>query len=116
MSRKKTKTIVVKKLGNFLEIDGKWYFPKMHSKLNKGESLIFKEVDKQSLTGNINFLIKTLMPHLDKKMILRDALREMKPFELEKIADSIRTGRKPKIRKRYGCVELVVNGTPIMIR
>ena len=116
MKNVKEKTIKIKKIGNFLELDGKWYFPKQHDPIDSGKSIIFKEVDKKAVKENIDFLVKTLKPHLDKGMILEDALGELKPRQLEKISNSIKVGKKPKVKKRYGCVELEVNGIAVPIR
>ena len=107
---------IVKKIGNFLEIDGKWYFPILHSPKDKGKSLIFKEVDKEKIKTNIEFLVKTLKPYIDREMILEDALSELKPYELEKLSKSLKIGKTPKVKKRYGCVELNVDGVNIPIR
>jgi hypothetical protein len=115
MKPKKEKTFKIRKLGNFLEIDGKWYFPKQHTK-GKGEYIIFKEVDKNAVRGNIDFLVKTLKPYLDKGMILEDALCELKPRQLVRLTESLKTGKRPKVRNRFGCVEMEVDGTQIDVR
>jgi uncharacterized protein YeaC (DUF1315 family) len=114
--KKKEKTIKMRKIGNYLELNGVWYFPKQHSSIDSGKSIIFKEVDKNTVKGNIGFLVKTLKPYLDKGMILEDALSELKPFQLDKLSQAINLGKKPKVKKRYGCVQLEINGTTIDIR
>ena len=113
---KKEKTCRIRKVGNFLEIDGEWYFPKMHSPIDSGKTLIFKKVDKETIKGNILFLAKTLKPFIDKNMILEDALSDMKPIELHKLTETMKTGKKPKVIRRYGCVELKVGAITIPIR
>ena len=115
MKLEKEKTLLIKKVGNFLEIDGKWYFPKRHSPTDK-KGMIFKEVDKKAVENNINFLVKTLNPYLDKGMILEDALAELKPRELIRLTESLKTGKKPKVRNKYGCIDFIVNGVEVPIR
>ena len=114
--KKKEKILRIKKIGNFLEIDNEWYFPKQHSRIDSGKTVIFKKVDKRAVKENIDFLVKTLKPYVDKGMILEDALSELKPRELVRITESIKLGKKPKVKQRYGCVNLEVNGVNIDIR
>jgi len=111
-----SKEISIKKIGNFLEIDGKWYFPKRHSPKDDGKSIIFKEVDKKVLEENMKFLVEKLKPYIDGEMILKDALADMKPFELERLMKALNSGKQPKVKKKYGCVELCVNNVTIPIR
>jgi hypothetical protein len=106
----------IRKVGNFLEIDGKWYFPKQHSPKDDGKAIIFRKVDKKLIEEKLGFIVEKLKPYLDKKMILSDALGELRPAELTKLSESLRVGVKPKVRKYYGCVEMQVNGVSIPIR
>jgi hypothetical protein len=110
------KTISVKKIGNFLEIDGKWYFPKQHSPKDRGKAIIFREVDKKIVEDNLKFLVNTLKPYLDGKMVLEDAIADLKPTEITKLFDALKTGKKPTVKRKYGCVDMVVNGITIPIR
>jgi hypothetical protein len=112
---KREKTLMIRKIGNFLEIDGNWYFPKQHSRKDK-KGMIFKQVDKKTVEGNVKILVKTLSPYLDKGMILEDALAELKPREMMKLTESLKTGKKPKVRSKYGCIDFIVNGVEVPIR
>jgi hypothetical protein len=111
----KEKTLKIRKIGSFLEIDDKWYFPKQQSRKDK-KGMIFKEVDKKTVENNLKFLVKTLRPYLDKGMILEDALAELKPRDLMKLTESLKTGKRPKVRSKYGCIDFIVNGVEVPIR
>jgi hypothetical protein len=108
------KTIEVKKIGDFLEIDGKWYFPTRHAK--KGKALLFTEVDKSAVQENIKNVIKILKPYLSREMVLEDALSSLRPRELMKLLESLKTGKKPNVKRSFGCVDMIVNGISIPIR
>lgn len=103
----------VKKIGNVLEIGGKYY--QFTNKYGKHGAMIFKEIDKTKYNALVDKIIKKLEPLVERKVILKDALAELPPKALQKIANALEK-KKPRARQRYGCVELIVGGEVIQLR
>lgn len=105
----------VKKVGNYIEINGQWYFPTQRSPKDK-KDILFKEVDKEKIKMNLDFLLGKLEGYVDKRMLLEDALAELKPKELEKLCKALEGDKKPKVKHYYGCVIMNVGGVEIQLR
>lgn len=105
----------VKKIGNILVIDGKYY--QFTNKYGKKGEMVFKPIDKEKFEKITDSITKKLEPSLEKKDIIKDALGELPLENLEKLHDVLfKKKKKPKVRQRYGCVELVVGREVIPIR
>lgn len=108
-------TLQVRKIGNILEIDGKYY--QFTNKYGKQGEMIFEPIDKAKFDDLVNRLTKRLAPVMKNEMILKDALGELPLKNLERIANALERKKKPaKPRQRHGCVELAVGGETIPIR
>lgn len=103
----------VKKIGNVLEIGGKYY--QFTNKYGKHGAMIFKEIDKEKYDVLVDKIIEKLEPFVERKIILKDALAELPPKSLQKISDALEK-KKPKVRQRHGCVDIVVAGEVIQLR
>lgn len=107
------KPLLVKKIGNILEIDGRYY--QFTNKYGKRGEMIFEPINKTKFDAVVDKIVKKLEPVVQRRTILTDALGEIPLKNLEKMATALEK-KKPKARERYGCVELVVAGEVIQLR
>lgn len=109
-----TEIKTIKKVGNILEIDGEYYEPLTEPSKDK---IVFKKIDKKEHDKMVKDVVDRLANYLNKKQILRDAICELPMSEIEKVQALLKSkGVKPKIRQRFGCIELHVGESIIQIR
>lgn len=112
------KEITVKKIGNRLIINERLYEPIWKDEKKDSEILNFRLVkDKGKLLDKINKLAKRLSSVLDSEEVLKNALGEIETESIDKLYKSlILKGKKPKVRHRHGCLEMVVGKETLQIR
>ena len=95
-----------------ITIDKKTYFM-----YEKDEKYILVPINKRELKKKINKICKELLPKLDKKRILTNALYELHPKDITEMYDRLfKAKRKPSIKTKEGCIELKVGKYVIPIR
>lgn len=110
------KRIVVRKIGSILEIDGEWYQPVYAKQDALSETMRFEKIDKQKMQSLLDSLTNKLKKDLSSKDILRNALADMSLRGLERIDKALKSKTPPKVKRKYGCLDLVVGKTSIPIR
>lgn len=108
-------TLKLKKLGNYLEIDGNLYqFNGVQSMKDK-EVMILKPIkNHKKLLKKIEEISKVLGDKLDNAELMRTALLDMPVDSFEKVYKAIK--KKKKIKQRHGCFEMIVGNEIIPIR
>jgi ubiquinone biosynthesis protein Coq4 len=105
----------VKKLGNYIELDGKLYQFASVSQLKDKEEMILNPISKPKLLlKKIDEVSNILADKLNKKELMRTALLDMPVDSFNKVYASLK--KKKKVRQRHGCFEMVVGKEIIPIR
>lgn len=104
-----------KKLGNILILNDEWYELKEVDQKSSSEDLVFKKINKKKMQKLMQTVSEQLAPKIKSKDIIQNALAEMTLRQLKKIELELKK-RKPKIKKRHGCLELVVGSEIVSIR
>jgi len=110
----------IKKMGNFLVIDGDLYEPDCSEDKSDHEFLKFNKVSMKRFNKLKNEIAEKLKDKLKSKDVIENALMDMSLQAMERLIKSLNSVKKPRIRKRYGCLNLEVgtgkNKTSIPIR
>jgi len=108
---------IIKK-GNYMEIAGKLYtIDSDKSRANKKmEELEFHEV-KENINKMCDIIAEKLKNSVNADEIIKNALFDLDEEDIKKIFLKVTKQKiKPKMRKRYGCFILDVEGIDIPIR
>ena len=113
----KKKKIILQRDGNLLRIGGKWYVftPNEDEDFRTGDYELI-EVDKKKIDKQINFITEKLFEHVNKELIMQDALKDMQQDELEKLYNYIKKKVKLKPKLVKHCVRMDVGKYKIWLR
>ena len=108
----------VRKLGNFLEIDGKLYQPIYRKDRKTDEFLRFKLVKQQKESlKQIEKIAKKLAPKLNAQEVIRNALLDMPIGNINRIHKALfEQKKKPVIKQHHGCYDMEIGKEVIPIR
>jgi len=109
------KTIEVKKIGNMLLINGEMYEPIYQGGNPKEEFIKFRKIDRRKFDKLREAISNKLKDKLKSKDVIENALADMDLKSLERIEKHLKA-KKPKVKKRLGCYEMVVGKDIIPIR
>jgi hypothetical protein len=105
----------IKKLGNYLEINGKLYQFDRVKALKDKEEMILKPIFKpKRLLREIDEVSKILADKLDNKELMRTALLDIPIDSFKRVYKAVK--KKKRIRQRHGCFEMDIGKETIQIR
>jgi hypothetical protein len=110
----------ITKKGNYLIMNGKWYvfnIPIQDGDFNTGDWEMTEVKKPKELNEKINKITEEIFESLDREIIMKDALFDMTPIEIEVIYQKLfKNKRKPKLKMKKHCIQLDVGGIGIPIR
>jgi len=115
------KKLILEKDGNFIRIGKKWFMfaPNLDGDFRTGEHRLV-EVNKIAFDKKVKEITENLFSFVDPKLVMKDALKDLLPEELDKILAHIRKRkrkkRKPKVDIVKHCIQMKVAGVEIPIR
>lgn len=109
------KSLKLKKLGNYLEVNGVLYQFAGVKQMKDKETMMLEPIKKpMALLKKIDEVAELLSDKLDKKELMRTALLDMPHDSFEKVYTSLK--KKKKVRQRHGCFEMAIGDEVVRIR
>lgn len=106
----------IKKKGNYLEIDGKLYKVTSSEGKEKFEDMEFEPI-KKDIENMIKKIASKVKEAVNPEEIVENALYDLNEKTIEELYNKLTKKKlRPKMKKNYGCFQLVVGGIAIPIR